>query len=271
MHFLRFGSSIPGPYWGCCAMDIIQYFNADPDAKASIELVDGDGGLPIMFPSNDPKGRKGAKFAGPTNKDIFLQRLRIGTFSSRDMPNHVFLAVLTSGQLSGPIGKKWLAILKEQGFEFIRTTDNSVYTGASTAKEVGKSSRSPHKNYLFGLFRNVGAGTVSDTFTPPKEWTDLESTFKEPWEYMTKKQREEATKVAFDAHLKQFGALPSDAWMSEEELEKQGVPVTLAGKRSRYPEQSKSARASLESSDKNIVQPAAKKTAAFKAASTTAA
>ena len=44
MEFLRFGSSIPGGYWGCCACCIIQNFKFDPKAKASIQLVSGDSG-----------------------------------------------------------------------------------------------------------------------------------------------------------------------------------------------------------------------------------
>lgn len=268
MHFLRFGSSIPGSYWGCCAVDIIQCFKYDPDAKASIELVGGDGGQPLMFPSNDPKGRKGAKFAGPTYKDIFLQRLRIATFNGRDMPNHVFFAVLTASQISSGHGKKWLAILKEQGFEFVRTTDNSVYTGGNTAAKVGGGGASAHKNYIFGLFRNVGAGSVEDTFTPPAAWTELESQYKEPWEYLTENQRKDATEQAFKAHLPMFKKLPKDEWLSEDELVKAGVPITLAGKRSRYPEQLKSERETLLKADKNITQP---KTAAFKAAASTTA
>ena len=80
VEFLRFGSSIPGAYWGCCAMDIIQCFSTDPEAPASIELVSGDGGNPFM------KNGK-TMFLGKTNKDVFLQRLRIGTFSTENMPN----------------------------------------------------------------------------------------------------------------------------------------------------------------------------------------
>src|SRR3546814_3229716 len=121
MEFLRFGSSIPGSYWGCCAVDIIQDFKQPPDGKASIQVVDGDGGNPLR-----------GKFFGPTWKDIFLQRLRIGTFADRNMPNHGFLAILTDWQIKSKPGSDWLKILKEQGFEFIRTVDNSVYSGGIT-------------------------------------------------------------------------------------------------------------------------------------------
>jgi hypothetical protein len=157
MEFLRFGSRIAGTYWGCCAIDIIQNFKVDPDAKASTQLVSGDSGAAL-----------GDKYLGPTYRDIFLNRLRIGTFGSNDMPNHIFLASLDSDQIRGEIGKKWLAILKDSGFEFIRATDNSVYSGSSLNN---KSYRGPV--YLFGLFRNIGKAAVPDPFKPPKEWTDL--------------------------------------------------------------------------------------------------
>src|SRR3546814_7262228 len=70
MEFLRFGSSIPGGYCGCCAFDIAQCFKQNPDDKASISVVNGDGGFPMM-------DGKGVLFLGPTWHDIFKQRLRI--------------------------------------------------------------------------------------------------------------------------------------------------------------------------------------------------
>lgn len=167
MEFLRFGGYIPGEYWGCCAVDIIQNFNQDPDDKASIQMISGDQGTPLTKDGE-------LLFCGPTWRDIFWQRLRKGTFNSGDKPNHTFLAVLTEGQLVGAIGKKWLAILKEAGFEFIRTVDNSVYTGKDLLGQgTGYVGISPHLNHIFGLFRNIGNGAVEDPFTPPKAWTDL--------------------------------------------------------------------------------------------------
>src|SRR3546814_6569676 len=77
MEFLRFGSSIPGGYWGCCAFDIAQCFKQNPDDKASISVVNGDGGFPMM-------DGKGVLFLGPTWHDIFKQRLRINTFDTKD-------------------------------------------------------------------------------------------------------------------------------------------------------------------------------------------
>lgn len=234
MEFLRFGSSIPGSYWGCCAVCIIQNFKFNPDDKASVEMVDGDGGNPIV------KGGK-TQFLGKTYREIFESRLRVGTFSSRDMPNHVFLAVLTADQIGYGPGKEWLKILKENGFEFIRTTDNSVYTGKNTIKKPGKGSCSPHKNYIFGLFRNIGAGAVEDPFTPPKEWTDLPSVMWEPYLKQEDSQRE-LRESAQEAHLKLWNASSPAKMYTEDELVAAGVPVTLAGRRSTKPQQLKSER-----------------------------
>jgi hypothetical protein len=234
MEFLRFGSSIPGGYWGCCAVCIIQNFKVMPDAKAAIQLVVGDSGSPLMRDKENI-------FAGPTNLDIFLQRLRIGTFSGKDMPNHVFLAVLTEYQISGEIGKAWLKVLKEQGFEFVRTTDNSVYTGETVITKTGtKSTKSPHKNYIFGLFRNVGQGFVEDPFTPPAAWTDLDAVIPEPWLCITDgKTRNKETQAA---HLKLYKALPKEKWMKESEVLAAGIVPTMAGQRSKFPQEPKNLR-----------------------------
>jgi hypothetical protein len=136
VEFLRFGSSIPGSYWGCCACCIIQNFTVEPDGPASIELVEGDGGTPL------------GRFAGKTYHEVFRQRLRYGTFSAKDMPNHAFIAILSKTQLGSAIGKKWLAILKAEGFEFLRTVNNSVWNV---------------ENYIFILVRNVGPNAVKST------------------------------------------------------------------------------------------------------------
>jgi hypothetical protein len=87
------------------------------------------------------------------------------------MPNRVFLAAITRSQTQSATGKKWLGILKEQGFEFIRATDNSVYTGQAVAEEPGKGAG--HPVYIFGLFRNISSSALEDPFAPPKEWASL--------------------------------------------------------------------------------------------------
>lgn len=230
MEFLRFGSSIPGSYWGCCAVCIIQNMKKDPDEAASIELVGGDGGSPIL--NNEGK----ALFAGPTYRDIFWQRLRYGTHLNRDMPNHTFLAVLTKSQINGVVGGKWLALLKEAGFEFIRTLDNSVYTG----KELyGEDDKSSHENYLFGLFRNVGAGSIENPFVPPVQWTSLPKTVPEAWEHFSPETLATLPDAQREAQLPLYEALPKGVFFTEDELRAKGVPVWSAGRRSPNPQKLK--------------------------------
>ncbi len=180
MEFNRFGSTIPSSYWGCCACDIIQNFKVDPDAKASIELVSGDGGGSL------------GKYAGPTYRDIFWQRIRFGTFDSRDMPNHAFIAILTDSQISGGVGQKWLAILKEAGFEYIRSVSNSVYQGATLLGANAPSDGS--RNHIFMLVRNIGTGAIKDQFTPPAAWTNLPSVVPEAWQQFADKDTVALTK-----------------------------------------------------------------------------
>src|SRR3546814_7281931 len=76
-------------------------------------------------------------------------------------------------------GKSWLKILKEEGFEFLRTVDNSVYSGSSVIESATDgANKSSHKNYLFGLFRNIGTGYVGNPYKSPTEWTKLEQVVK---------------------------------------------------------------------------------------------
>lgn len=163
IEFLRFGSQVGGEGIGCCAIDIVQGFVNDPDAKAVVELRDGDSQTPLF------NGKSRAKY-GPTNRDIFENYLRTGTFGTRELPNHIFLASLTEYQCGTDIGKKWLAILKENGFEFIRATDNSVYSGVDVKREKTREGRPV---YLFGLFRNIGSVRLEDPLKPPQAWLDL--------------------------------------------------------------------------------------------------
>lgn len=234
MEFLRFGSSIPGEYWGCCACDIIQNFKQDPDTPASIQLVSGDGGGPLTHPEG------GFMYAGPTLRDIFWQRLRVGTFNGRDMPNHMFLAILEHSQIAeeGSIGHKWLAILKEAGFEFIRCVDNSVYTGPDL-KGVGDfATHRPHKNYLFGLFRNIGNGACSskEMKTPPDVWKELPE---------NKLSQKEIWETKCQASL-----------LNEAGIVAAGAPVIMAGLRSICPPQLKETR-------EEVIQPYKDKGLAF--------
>jgi len=250
MEFLRLGSSIPGSYWGCCAFDYIQCFDASPDTPASIELVYGDSGQPIL----DYSLGDSSLFAGKTYEDIFWQRLRYGTMGKGDMPNHGFLAVLTSRQLRGP----WLPILKKAGFEFIRTVDNSVYTGSDLQDnyasdedeeydeetgeyvEVVLEHPSSHPCYLFALFRNISASSIDDPYKAPQVWLDLPSVVPEVCTYI---EDTEALAVSSKAaQLEAYKSLPPKKYYTEEELVAAKVPITLAGRRSEKPQQFKSCR-----------------------------
>jgi hypothetical protein len=218
MEFLRFGSKIPGSYWGCCALDIIQNFCLKPDAPASIQLVHGDTGVAIQNVGGENL------FAGPTYEGIFNTRLRIGTFGRGDLPNHAFFASLTGEQLRSETGKQWLAILKANGFEFIRAVDNSVYSGPTLE---GTRYRDPV--YVFALFRNIGNARLNDPFKPPKEWMDISSASPEVWDYTQPKDMQELAKRQTKAQTKLWEA-GKTSFMTEKELRAVGAPVTLAGK-----------------------------------------
>jgi hypothetical protein len=226
MEFLRFGSSIPGSYWGCCAVCIAQNFKVDPDAKASIELVCGDGGEPIN-----------GEFLGKTWKEVFESRIRIGTFSNRDMPNHGFLAILTASQVSGGYGAKWLKILKENGFEFIRSVSNSVYQGSGLLN--GNKPTDGSLNYVFGLFRNIGTGAAVDPFEPPKAWTALDSVegaVLDPSSFLSKEERAKLSLSRDNSHISNWNRIGSIKTYTRKQLEADGVPVWVAGRRSTKPQ-----------------------------------
>ena len=250
MEFLRFGSSIPGSYWGCCAMCIIQYFNVDPDAKASIQIMSGDGGQPI-----------GDNFAGLTYREIFETRLRIGTFNTKDMPSHGFLAILTDWQLASQNGKKWSKLLKDNGFEFIRTVSNSVYTGNTVAREHEVDQSGTSRNHLFGLFRNICSDNTGNPFLPPEEWTELEGGVKQACDYITRKQSEALAKNQFNFHKKAWEKLGPPSFYTEAQVEKAGVTVTYGGQRSLKPQEPKKAR--LEKAKKEAEETSKSKSAPF--------
>lgn len=241
MEFVRFGGTIPGEYHGCCAVDVIQNFQQDPDTPASIQLVDGDGGYGLTKDGE-------LAFLGPTLRDIFWNRLRISTFGLSDHPNKAFLAVLEESQLHHDPGRKWLALLKEAGFEFIRRIDNSVYTGS---KLGGKGS--PHTNYLFGLFRNIGNGHIKNPFEPPKAWTDLPYVIPEVFDYI----RDEGVGIGDtqrEIHRQIWDAHGPTKILTLSEVEKSDAPVIMAGMRTEFPPELKSVR------DKKLADRKANKT-----------
>lgn len=248
VEFLRFGSSIPGAYWGCCACDIIQCFSGDPNTKASIQMVDGDGGSDL------------GKFAGPTNRDIFLQRLRVGTFGTDDMPNHTFLAILTEWQINSANGKKWLKILKETGFEFVRAIDNSVYSGTSLA--ALSDSAGQNVQYLFMLARNIGSGNVGNPYKPPKAWSNLNGSAP-----LYNLVGEEKTKnLAKETHAEQteiWKKIGPAKFLSRKQIEEAGAPVILAAKRTNVPQQLASTREKTKTAQESAAKLSKGATAVF--------
>ena len=246
MEFLRFGSSIPGSYWGCCAVDIIQNFSqGHPDDKASIEVVCGDGGQPI-----------GNSFLGKTYREIFEARLRIGTFSDTDLPNHAFLCVLTGTQIGYGNGLAWLKVLKENGFEFIRAVDNSVYSGESLAGEgYDDEDCESSINYLFGLFRNIGEGKISNPFQPPRAWRELEGGVQEVGWTLSPDQVTDLQESRDNLHLKRWNEIGPVKFYTKEELKDEGVPITLAGRRSEFPQELEATREQKQQA-KGVAKPA---------------
>lgn len=230
MEFLRFGSSIPGSSWGCCACSIIQNFKYDPDDLGSIQLVSGDGWGPITRDNE-------MVFAGPTYRDIFWQRLRIGTFDQRPLPNHAFFAILTANQIKTYIGSKWLALLKEAGFEFLRSVSNSVYTNPELSRPEGAGS---NLNHIFALFRNIGTGAPENPFRPPAQWEELTTVVPETWEkFDSTDEMLAVAQTQYRAQRKAWESHVPRPFLLESEIEAANVPVTLAGLRSQYPQESK--------------------------------
>jgi len=226
MEFLRFAGSIPGSCWGCCAADVIQCFDKDPDSSASIQIVCGDEGQPLYKDGEQI-------FFGPTYREIFLNRIRTGTFGRIDLPNHAFFAILTESQAKSSIGKKWMELLNEQGFEFLRAVDNSVYSSTYAIDDVDSEPvNSPRPVYVFALFRNIGRGYVDDPFDPPQYWSELNGL----------KVGDLTDRELKERHLKVWHDHGPTRMMTRSEIDAAGCPVILAGKRSENPQEPEETR-----------------------------
>src|SRR3546814_18454651 len=87
-------------------------------------------------------------------------------------------------------GKSWLKILKEEGFEFLRTVANSVYSGSSVIESATDgANKSYHKTYHFGLFRNIGMSYVGNPSQAPPEWMKLDQVVPKACKILTKAAR----------------------------------------------------------------------------------
>ena len=180
---VRFGARIGGSGIGCCAIELFQNFDHDPDAEYIEGIHCGDGLSPIM------KGD--AQYAvGPTNRDAFEQRLRIGTFGTNELPDRTFFVALSKHQVNSGTGKRWLAILKEHGFEFVRVTNNSVYTGSKVTVDGAETPSGQSPVYIFALFRNISTARIEDPFEPPASWKELPEPTKTPREIWNEGKKE---------------------------------------------------------------------------------
>lgn len=169
---LRLGARRGGEGIGCCAMDVIQGFNNSPDAICPQQPhFDGDGWSPSFHP--DGKGQLCIGGEGITNEQAFLSHITHGSFTPEPEPDHGFVCVLTDSQCSSSTGKKWLAILKREGFEWVGCTSNSVYAGY-------------HPNHVFMLLRNTHEhmedSELEQLKHPPKAWEELPEAAETPEE-----------------------------------------------------------------------------------------
>ena len=166
---VRFGARHGRESIGCCGVELMQAFVHAPGAKGSIQLKHGDSWCNLSHPNdlNLP-----AMF-GPTNLDIFKGYNRVGTFSTNEVPNRVFLVTLTNSQVKSEVGKEWLKILHDYGFEFVRATANGVYSGSEVNDDFNNFKTTGHLIYIFGLFRNIGASRCENPFKAPEFWDTL--------------------------------------------------------------------------------------------------
>lgn len=154
---LRFGARIGGEGIGCCAIDVLQGFSNDPDAICPPkEAMNGD----CWTPEGVCIGGEGV-----TNEMALLAYLYHGSFDPHTgYPDHGFIATLTLDQVNSSVGKKWLAILKREGFEWVGAVSNSVYSEY-------------HPNHVFMLLRNTHREMDDDEINslkqPPKIWEEL--------------------------------------------------------------------------------------------------
>ncbi len=181
---LRFGARRGGEGIGCCAVDVFQGFNNDPDnVPPPIPFFDGDSWSPI---SHDKGGQLCVGGSGITNEQVFLSYLTHGSFTNEPAPDHGFIAVLTHSQCSSEIGNKWLKILKREGFKWSGCVSNSVYSEY-------------HPNHVFMLLRNtheyMGANEIEKLKNPPKGWESLPEPEENP-----EKRYQALSKICGEAH-----------------------------------------------------------------------
>lgn len=161
---LRFGARRGGDGIGCCAVDVIQGFGNPPDAICPQKpFYDGDSWAPVFYSGTSRQLCVGGE--NITNEQAFLAYLTHGSFTSEPEPDHAFIAILAKEQCEeSSSGKKWLAILKREGFEWVGCTSNSVYGEC-------------HPNHIFMLIRSTHThmedSEIESLKRPPQIWDEL--------------------------------------------------------------------------------------------------
>lgn len=171
---LRLGARRGGIGIGCCAIDVFQGFSNHPDAACPpIPFFEGDSWTPHM----DCNTNKQLHMKG-TNAEVFRAYLAHGSFTPYPEQDHAFIAVLTEEQIHNSIGRSWLKILKEEGFEWMGAVSNSVYSEY-------------HPNHIFILIRNTRDYMDDEELEmlkkPPQAWTELDAPTETPAERFYKK------------------------------------------------------------------------------------
>lgn len=160
---LRLGARRGGDGIGCCAMDVIQGFNNDPDKiRPQQPFYEGDSWSPLFYEGTDKQLCVGGE--GITNEQAFLAYITHGSFTNEPAADHGFIAVLTDSQVQGETGKKWLRILKREGFKWVGAVSNSVYSEY-------------HPNHVFMMLRSTLECMEADERerlkSPPEYWENL--------------------------------------------------------------------------------------------------
>jgi len=168
---LRFGARRGGSGIGCCAVDVFQGFSNSPSAHCPpIPFFNGDSWCPEMH--YNEKGELSQLYLTGTNEEVFLSYLTHGSFTKHSVDDHAFIAILTEEQCAEKEGRAWLRILKREGFKYVDTVNNGVYSEF-------------HPNHIFMLVRNTHENlseTELETLGPPEYWLSLEEAKETPEE-----------------------------------------------------------------------------------------
>jgi hypothetical protein len=118
-------------------------------------------------------------YVSGTNEEVFLSYLVHGTFTEEPVQDHAFLAIITDEQLNSDEGQEWMRILKREGFEWVGSTSNSVYSEY-------------HPNHIFLLIRTTGEyvdeAEKERLKRPPEGWETLPEPAKTPEELFYSRQ-----------------------------------------------------------------------------------